>query len=202
MIEELPVGQESSGETRFIRSTELIHEILTQPPLAEVQANEERQGNLLQEYEQRFEKWSERRPEVIQTVLRSRLDISRNWTILLCSSVTKRKRKSIFMQSMYTLPRDQEGTPINGWIQSIVRFGPVSDIKVCNQYGTYSIEVQVQSLFQDQTVSWIGIVDGIDKICQRSNADPRGRESFGETRCKSETYIKTVTNKWLGLHSH
>ena len=34
-------------------------EILTQPPVAEVQANEERQGNLLQEYEQRFEKWSE-----------------------------------------------------------------------------------------------------------------------------------------------
>ena len=34
-------------------------EILTQPPLAEVQANEERHGNLLQEYEQRFEKLSE-----------------------------------------------------------------------------------------------------------------------------------------------
>ena len=35
-------------------------EILTQPPLAEVQANEERQRNLLQEYEQRFdEKLSE-----------------------------------------------------------------------------------------------------------------------------------------------
>ena len=34
-------------------------EILTQPPRAEVQANEERQGNLLQEYEQRFQKLSE-----------------------------------------------------------------------------------------------------------------------------------------------
>ena len=33
--------------------------ILTQPPLAELQANEERQGNLFQEYEQRFEKLSE-----------------------------------------------------------------------------------------------------------------------------------------------
>ena len=35
-------------------------------------------------------------------------------------------------------------------------------------------------------------------MCQRSHADPRGRESFGETRCKSETNIKTVINKWLG----
>ena len=87
-----------------------------------------------------------------------------------------------------------------GWIQSNVRFGPVSDIKVCNQHGRYSIEVQVQSLFQDQTVSWIRIVKGIDKFV-RCNADPRGRESFGETRCKSETKIKTVINKWLGLYS-
>ena len=34
-------------------------EILTQPPVAETQANEEGQGNLLQEYEQRLEKLSE-----------------------------------------------------------------------------------------------------------------------------------------------
>ena len=34
-------------------------EILTQPPLAEVQANDERQGNLLQNYERRFEKLPE-----------------------------------------------------------------------------------------------------------------------------------------------
>ena len=49
-----------------------------------------------------------------------------------------------------------------------MRFGPVSDIKVCNQYGKYSIEVQVQSLFQDQTVSWIRIVDGIDKFVKEA----------------------------------
>ena len=120
--------------------------------------------------------------------------------ILLCSSVTKRKRKSIVMSRIYEL-RDQKGTRIQGWIQSNVRFDPVSDMKVFNQYGRYSIEVQVQSLFQDQTVSWIRIVNGIDKFA-RSHADPRGREGFGDTRCKSETNIKTVINKWLGLYSY
>ena len=35
------------------------------------------------------------------------------------------------------------------------------------QYGGYSVEVQVQSLFQDQTVSWIRIVNGIDKFVRR-----------------------------------
>ena len=49
-------------------------------------------------------------------------------------------------------------------IQSNVRCGPVPDIKVCNQYRRCSTEVQVQSLFQDQTVSGIGIVNCIDKF--------------------------------------
>ena len=53
MIEDFPVGQ-------WARENPLLdkQEIITQPPLAEVQANEERQGHLLQEYELRFEKLS------------------------------------------------------------------------------------------------------------------------------------------------
>ena len=108
MIEEISVGQRASGKPAAPGQLDK-EEILTQPPRGEVQANEERQGNLLQEHEQRFEKFV-RRPEVIQ--------------------VTKRKRKSIFMLREYTIPRDQEETRIKGWIQSNVRFGPVSDIKV------------------------------------------------------------------------
>ena len=55
MIEELPVGRRGPGKP--VASSQLDEqEILKQPPLAEMQANEERQGNLLQEYEQRFEK--------------------------------------------------------------------------------------------------------------------------------------------------
>ena len=37
-----------------------------------------------------------------------------------------------------------------------------------NHYGRYSIEVQVQSLFQDQTVSWNPIVNGIDKYVREA----------------------------------
>ena len=63
------------------------------------------------------------------------------------------------------------------------------------------VQVQVQSLFQDQTVFWIRTVNRIDKFVREAYADPRGRESFVETRCKSETNIKTVINKWLGFSS-
>ena len=58
MIEELPVGKRAPGKPAASGQLD-DQEILTQPPLAQVQANEERQGNLLQDYEQRFEKWSE-----------------------------------------------------------------------------------------------------------------------------------------------
>ena len=58
MIAALPVGRRAPG--KLVASGQLDkQEILTQPLLAELQANEERQGNLLQENEQRFEKLSE-----------------------------------------------------------------------------------------------------------------------------------------------
>ena len=52
-------GSETSRETPVASGQLDKQEILTQLPLAEMQANEERQVNLLQEYEQRFEKLSE-----------------------------------------------------------------------------------------------------------------------------------------------
>ena len=62
------------------------------------------------------------------------------------------------------------------------------------------IEVQVQSLFKDQTESWIRIVNGTDRFVRE--ATPIQEESFGETRCEGETNIKTVINKWLALCSY
>ena len=43
------------------------------------------------------------------------------------------------------------------------RIGPVLDIKVCRHEDQYTIEVLVQSLFQDRTASWVRIVNGVDK---------------------------------------
>ena len=68
----------------------------------------------------------------------------------------------------YTLPRDPKGTRIKGRIQSNVLIGPVSDVKICDKYGRYSIEVQVQSLIKDQTESWVKIVNGIDKFVREA----------------------------------
>ena len=108
MIEELPVGQKAPGKPAAPGQLDK-QEIIAQPPLAGMQANEERQGNLLQENEQQNLK-NIRRPEVIQTMLRSRFEISRNWRLLLCSSVTKRRRISIFMPRIYDASRSRRNS--------------------------------------------------------------------------------------------
>ena len=63
------------------------------------------------------------------------------------------------------MPRNEKVTRTRGWILKNTRIGPVLDIKVCFQDDRYSIEVQVPSLFQDNTVSWVRIVNGVrDRI--------------------------------------
>ena len=57
---------------------------------------------------------------------------------------------------------------MRGWIRSNTRIGPVLNIKVCCRDDRYSFEVQVPSMFQDNTASWVRIVNGVDKYVTES----------------------------------
>ena len=90
-----------------------------------------------------------------------------------------------------------KGTKINGWIQSNVRFGPVSDIKVCNKHGRYSVEVQVQSLFKDQTESWIRIVKGIEEYVREAMPIQEEETASGKPAAKARPILKpSSTSGW------
>ena len=143
MIEELPVGGRAPAKP--VASGQLDkQEILTQLPIAEVQANEERQGHLLQEYKQRFEKLSEdQKLSRLEAGLRL-VEVGQ----FLCALPSPRGKANQSLCREYTMLRDKKGTRIKGWIQNNVRFGPVSDIKVCNRCGRYSIEVQFNLCFE------------------------------------------------------
>ena len=138
MIEELPVVQKAPGNTAAPGQLDK-EEILTQPPSAEVQASEERQGNLLQEYEQRCETLSEEHKlsKLCSQAGFRLVEIGQFFYTL--PSPRAERNQSLCREK--TMPRDQEGTRIKGWIQSNVQFGPISDVKVCNHSGRYSIEV-------------------------------------------------------------
>ena len=66
------------------------------------------------------------------------------------------------------MPRNEKKTRIRGWNRRNTRIGPVMDRKVCRHEDRYSIEVLVQSLFQDRTASWVRIVNGVDKYVTES----------------------------------
>ena len=74
--------------------------------------------------------------------------------------------------------------------------------KVCSQYGRYSVEVQVQFLFNDQTESWMRIVKGIDKFVRETM--PVQEEGWASVKpaVKARPILKPSSNKWLGLHFH
>ena len=94
------------------------------------------------------------------------------------------------------MPRDQKGTRKRKQCTIWPSLGQKFAINTED-----TVKFKFQSLFKDQTESWSRNVNDSD-ICQRSDADPRGRESFRETTCKSKTNTGTVINKWLGLYSY
>ena len=58
--------------------------------------------------------------------------------------------------------RNEKGPHFRGWILKNTRIGPVLNMKVCCRDDRYSIEVQIPSLFQHNTASWVGVVNGVD----------------------------------------
>ena len=59
-------------------------------------------------------------------------------------------------------------TRVRGWIRKDTRIGPFLNLYICSKSERCSIEVQVPSLFQDNTVSWVRIVNGFDKYVTES----------------------------------
>ena len=73
----------------------------------------------------------------------------------------------------YTIPRNEKGTRVRGWIRKDTRIGPVLNMKVCYPDEQYSIEVQVPSPFPDDTASWVRIVNGVDRHRARGGGAPK-----------------------------
>ena len=68
----------------------------------------------------------------------------------------------------YTMTRNEKKSRAEGWILKNTRIGPLWNIEVCCRDDRYSIEVQIPSLFEDNTASWVRIVNGVDKYVTES----------------------------------
>ena len=82
----------------------------------------------------------------------------------------------------YTMPRNDKKTCAKGWILNNTRIGLVLMIKVCYYDDRYNVEVQIPSLFGNNTASWVRIMNGVDKNVTRSMQLRKGH-GFGEIHC-------------------
>ena len=58
-------------------------------------------------------------------------------------------------------------------------------------HGRCRVEVQVPSLFQDQTVCWIRIVSGIDKFVREAMPIQEEEKASGEPAAKARQIVKS-----------
>ena len=73
------------------------------------------------------------------------------------------------------------------------------DIKVCSQFGRYSIDVQVQSLFKDQTESWIRIVNSIDKFVRETMPVQEEEIASGKPAAQARRMLKSSSTSDLNF---
>ena len=71
----------------------------------------------------------------------------------------------------YTLLRDQETSRARGWIRGKTKIGTVFDVKVYFHQGRYGIDVMIESLFRDRTVSWVRSVNGSNKYVTETSEE-------------------------------
>ena len=71
----------------------------------------------------------------------------------------------------YTLPRSDESSQAKGRIRGNTKIGPVLDVKVCYHQGRYGVEIKIESLFRDSTVSCVRIVNGINKYVTETSEE-------------------------------
>ena len=78
----------------------------------------------------------------------------------------------------YTMPRNEKKTHAKGWILKNTRIGPVLNIKICCHDDKYTIEVLVQSPYQDRTACWVRIVNGVGKYVTESMSTKEEEEDL------------------------
>ena len=125
LIEELPGDQRASGNLDALDQME--QKILTQPLVAEVQANDERQRNQLQDNERSFAKLPEHQKltKLCSEAGMNLLEVGQIFYAL--PSPNESKTQCLCRE--YSLPQDEKEDCAEGWIESDARFGLVLDIK-------------------------------------------------------------------------
>ena len=71
----------------------------------------------------------------------------------------------------YTQLRNLTTSQPRGWIRSNTKIGTVLNVKLHPREGRDCIDIMIESLFKDRTVSWIHMVNGINKYVTETSEE-------------------------------
>ena len=124
-------------------------EIPTGLPNAETHTNAQQRGNLVQEYERKFKQlFEDQKLYKLCSDAGSKV-VARGQYFYTLN--TEEEQEMQHLCRKYTMPRNEKKNRAEGWSLKNTRIGPALDMIVCRHEDRYSIEVLVQSLFQDRT---------------------------------------------------
>ena len=123
-------------------------------------------GNLVQEYERKFEPLAEDQ-KLSKLCSDAGLKLVERGQYFKTLD-TEEGQEMQHSCREYRMPRNEKKTRAKAWILKNTSIGSVLDIKDCRHEDQYTVEIMVQSLFQDRTASWVRIVNGVDKYVTES----------------------------------
>ena len=156
-------GTEKPAANENLESMAIPTEFPTTNPLSQTRTDV--QGNLLREYKQKFAELPEhdKLTKVCSNACFSE-NIEKRQCFITPNYDALKKIYERIMSSVYPSPRKfLESSHVREWTRGNTKIVPVLDVNVCYHQGRYGVEIMIESLFRDRTVSWGRIVDGINK---------------------------------------
>ena len=137
-------------------------EIPTEPPTADPRTDEQRRRNLLQDYGQKSEQLSDNQ-KLSKLCSDAGLKTVARGQYFITLGTAEGPSGMVHLCLECSLPRNDPRTRASLWIRRNTKIGPVLNMHVCHHKDRYRIEIEVRSLFQDRTASWVRIVNGVEK---------------------------------------
>ena len=187
MCKELSNDSEVAGKpaaNEDLVSMETPTELATADP----HTNARLEGNLLRDYEHKFEQLPEDQ-KLSKLCCDAGLKILEKGQFYI--TLDEEEMKNLCRES--TLPRSEEASRVRGWILGNTKVGPVLDVKVCLHQRCYGFEIIIESLFRDRTVSWVRIVNKVNKCVSETSETislENDEQSYSETCCEGKAASK------------
>ena len=167
MCKELSNDSEVAGKPAANEDLESM-EIPTELATADPHTNARLEGNLLRDYEHKFEQLPEDQ-KLSKLCCDAGLKILEKGQFYITLDEEEGPDEMKNLCREYTLPRSEEASRMRGWILGNTKIGPVLDVKVCLRQRCYGFEIMIESLLRDRTVSWVRIMNGINKYVSETS---------------------------------